>query len=136
MEGIAHWAIIPPQDIALLVIAIRRGGLLMRRLTRHALLVRTKTEIIVQKAMAAADGLLRFVSPQIVDAHPSSIRTQPSAAQQKEALRLQRFSQCSRRVCFALCDDYCERVFAPWQNCGINELAQESRERRSESSHS
>jgi hypothetical protein len=87
---------------------------------------RIKTEIIAQKAMAATNGLLRFVSKQAHDAQARTIRTQPAADRQKEILSLRRFSQCPRRVCFALCDDYCERVFAPWQNCGAHELAQKS----------
>jgi hypothetical protein len=63
-------------------------------------------------------------------------RAKQDLPEQKTLLRLRRFSQCPRRVCFALCDDYCERVFAPWQDCSAYELAQESGRCRGESSHS
>ena len=106
--------------------AIPANGPLMPRQIRLVRWVRIKTEIIAPRAMAAADGLLRFVSKQAHDAQARTIRTQPAADQQAEVLRLRRFSQCPRRVCFALCDDYCERVFAPWQDCSAHELAQES----------
>jgi hypothetical protein len=98
--------------------------------------IRIKTETIAPRAMAAADGLLRSVSKQAHDAPARTIRTQPAADQQAQILRLRRFSQCPRRVCFALCNDYCERVFAPWQDCSAHELAQEGGRCRSKSSHS
>ena len=136
MAIVALLATIPRLDIACQATAIAPNGRYQHRRVQAVRLIRTKTEIIARRAMAAADGLLRSVSKQAHDAQARTIRTQPAADQQKEILRLRRFSQCSRRVCFALCDDYCERVFAPWQNCGAHELAQESGRCGSESPHS
>lgn len=126
MAIVALSATIPPLDIACQATAIALNGRYQHRRGQVVRLIRIKTEIIAPKAMAAADGLLRSVSKQAHNAQARTIRTQPAADQQKEVLRLRRFSQCSRRVCFALCDDYCERVFAPWQDCSAHELAQES----------
>ena len=70
-------------------------------------------------------GLLRSVSCLHSNASISPLRTQPTADQQTEVLLLRQFSQCPRRVCFALCDNYRERVFSAWQDCSAYELAQE-----------
>jgi len=71
-------------------------------------------------------GLLRSMPCSPSNASVSPLRTQQAPTEQEALLRLRRFSQCSRRVCFALCDDYCERVFIAWQDCSAHELAQES----------
>jgi hypothetical protein len=62
-------------------------------------------------------GLLRSMPRLPSDESVSSLRTQPATVESPSILRLRRFSQCSRRVCFALCDNYCERVFIAWQDC-------------------
>ena len=72
-------------------------------------------------------GLLRSMPFLSSNASVFPLRTQPAPTEQEALLRLRRFSQCSRRVCFALCDNYCERVFIAWQDCGSHELAKESR---------
>jgi hypothetical protein len=136
VEDIALWGTILPLDIACQAVLTLIDGLLMQLQIRLVHWARIKVEIIAQRTMAAADGLLRSVSKQTDDAPARPIRTQPATDQQAQVLRLRRFSQCPRRVCFALCDDYCERVFAAWQDCSAYELAQESGRRRSQSSHS
>ena len=110
MAIVALSATIPPLDIAYQATAIALNGRYQHRRGQVVRLIRIKTEIIAPRAMAAADGLLRSVSKQAHDAQARTIRTQPAADQQAEVLRLRRFSQCPRRVCFALCDDYCQRV--------------------------